>query len=288
MKHRLTAAFIFLTLALPVFGIEISEDNFAGVPHFIIKTKKATYYLDKEGGGLSRMIDIYGNDWISFKMEPWGTYPASAASSYRGLPNLVFLQEDSGAGHPGHDKCTSRLEPGRIITESLSGLWKWSWEFHQDYAILEILKTDPEGAYWFLYEGTPGGRFAPGETCFGSDKGGPFPGRYDYYAGDILWGSFRWFYVWNKQAEGTFFLIQEEEDIHLDLISFLGNTEKGINSPDGMTVFGFGRGKETNPLLKDPQRFIIGLYPERIEDETKHRAIQKFIETTFLKNHNGD
>ena len=56
MKLSLTAAFIFLASTLPVSGTDITEDIFAGVPHFIIKTKKATYYLDKEGGGLSKSV----------------------------------------------------------------------------------------------------------------------------------------------------------------------------------------------------------------------------------------
>ena len=95
MEHRLTAAFIFVIFALPALGIEITEDNYAGAPHFIVKTKKATYYLDKEGGGLSRLIDFYGNDWINFKRYPWEIYPESASSSYRGIPNLVFESDNN-------------------------------------------------------------------------------------------------------------------------------------------------------------------------------------------------
>ena len=264
-------------------AVRIDETLFEGRAHYHVQTKTLDYYFDIMGGGFSRIIDKQGNDWIGFEMEPWGIYPASAASSYRGLPNLVFQGDDDGAGHPGHDKCTSRIESMRIVTESLSGLWKWSWEFHKDHAILEILKTDPERAYWFLYEGTPGGRYFPQETYFGSNMGGPYPAFYDYYKGDILWESFRWIYAWSEQAEGTFFMVQEENDSHMDLISFLGNNENGLNSPDGMTVFGFGRDQEVNPLMKRKQRFIIGLYPQHIEDNTQHQNLQKFIETTFLK-----
>ena len=44
MKNRVAASFIFLTFALPTFGIDISEDQFAGAAHFVVKTTKATYY----------------------------------------------------------------------------------------------------------------------------------------------------------------------------------------------------------------------------------------------------
>ena len=63
-------------------SITITERIYAGVPHFVIKTPQLTYYYDRQGGGFSRIIDPAGNDWVSFKREPWGQYPASAASSF--------------------------------------------------------------------------------------------------------------------------------------------------------------------------------------------------------------
>ena len=290
IAHRTALAVLILFMSACRFqpdrndrqAVRIEETTFEGRAHYRVQTLSLDYYYDIRGGGFSRIIDKQGKDWIGFKMEPWGTYPASAASAYRGLPNLVFQGDDDGAGHPGHDLCTSRIESGRIVTESLSGVWKWSWEFHEDHAILEILRTDPERAYWFLYEGTPGGAYDPGGTFFGSSLGGPVPASHDYYKGDVLRGRFRWIYVWNRQAEGTFFMLQEKEDPYGDLISFLGNTGKGMDSPDGMTVIGFGRERDATPLMKNPQRFIIGLYPVRIEDATGHTDIQKFLEGKFL------
>ena len=189
-------------------------------------------------------------------MAPWGSYPASAASAFRGLPNLVFQEADDGAGHPGHDKCVSRIEGNRIITRSLSGLWEWSWEFFDSHAVLEIIKADPERSYWFLYEGTPGGAFKPEQSYFGTSAGGPHKAAHDYYKGDILRGDFQWMYAGSSDAAGNLFMIQLEEDTLTDMVSFLGNTEAGMDSPDGMTVFGFGRGKEATPLLKGKQHFV--------------------------------
>ncbi|MBK8500729.1 MAG: hypothetical protein IPL46_00180 [Saprospiraceae bacterium] len=137
-----------------VSEIKITEGDYEGRTHFIIGTPTATYYYDKAGGGFSRMLDADGTDWINYKTEPWDNYPASAASAYRGIANLVFGSDDSGAGHPGHNKCMSKqLNDFTIITESISGKWQWKWEFFADYAQLTMLKIDIHQPYWFLYEG---------------------------------------------------------------------------------------------------------------------------------------
>jgi hypothetical protein len=280
--------FLFILL-IPVLlssckdSILMEETVYEGRKHILVKTKTLDYYYDLQGGGFSRIVDREGKDWVGFKMEPWGDYPASAASSFRGLPNLVFQGEDDGAGHPGHDKCTSRVEGKRIITGSLSGLWKWTWEFYDDHAVLEIQKTDPDRSYWFLYEGTPGGSFDPLNSYFGTNRGGPHPGAQDYYKGEILRHRFRWMYAGSTYSAATFYMVQEQEDDFMDMVSFLGNTESGLESPDGMTVFGFGRDEGARALLQDPQRFIIGLFPERIEDQNDHLRLVDFIESEFLK-----
>lgn len=271
-----------LLLASCQDSVILEETQYEGRKHILVKTEALDYYYDVKGGGFSRIMDREGNDWVTFRMDPWGQYPASAASSFRGLPNLVFQGEDDGAGHPGHDKCTSRVEGNSIITESLSGLWQWTWEFHDDHAVLSIQKTDPGRSYWFLYEGTPGGIFDPNSSYFGTDKGGPFPGGHDYYKGDILWDHFQWMYTGTRQSPGTLFMVQKEADELMDMISFLGNSAEGLDSPDGMTVFGFGREDGAKPLIQDSQKFVVGLYPEKIEDENDHLQLSKLIENLLM------
>lgn len=278
-----------LILFLPILmaacspAIQMEETEYEGRPHILVKTSSLDYYYDVRGGAFSRIVDREGNDWVSFKMEPWGSYPASAASSFRGLPNLVFQGDDDGAGHPGHDKCRSWTEGNKIQTESLSGKWHWSWEFFEDHAVLDVLQTDPDRKYWFLYEGTPGGSFEPQLNYFGSDQGGPFPGGHDYYKGDILWGYFQWMYAGSANTAATLFMVQKKPDEQMDMISFLGNTEAGLDSPDGMSVFGFGREKEAKALLRGPQSFVIGLYPDRIENQDGHNKLRRYIDSNFLK-----
>ncbi|MCK4344330.1 MAG: hypothetical protein KAX05_03520 [Bacteroidales bacterium] len=78
-------------------------------------------------------------------------------------------------------------------------------------------------------------------------------------------------------------MIQMQKDAHVDLISYLGNSEEGIKSKNGMTVFGFGRDEQTNPLLSKPQKFVIGFYPERITDAFLHKNFSEFITNKFFK-----
>lgn len=286
-SERLPTVFLLffsMMFALPVLAeatsteLQVREVVYEGKAHYVISTKNITYYFDRSGGGFSRMIDQEGRDWISFKHEPWGEYPASAASAFRGIPNLVFKGDDGGAGHPGHEKCTSYLEGNKIVSESLSGLWKWTWEFFDSHAVLEVLKANPDLAYWFLYEGTPGGAYTPDAYFFGTSSMPPGSRLPDFYKGENIFEYFQWIYCGSKDVGRSFYMIQLTPDEQIDIVGYLGNTTEGLNSPDGMTVFGFGRDEKTRPLLKGRQKFAIGIYPKKLDNK---RQVQKF--ETFLK-----
>ncbi len=261
---------------------EVYEVEYEGQPHFLIKTSSNTYYYDKAGGGFSRIIDRYGNDWVSFKREPWGEYPASAASSFRGLPNLVWQGENDGAGHPGHEKCSSWIERGKIITVSQDTKWKWSWEFFDDYAKLEILEADPDRKYWFLYEGTPGGKFDPDNTYFGTDVTGRSERNPDYFANDLYQESIKWMYVGHKEVENILYFVHLNQDEHPDLVSYLGDKGNLSESEDGMTVFGFGRNDKPAPLLSGQNQFIIGFYGA-ITNDKDHEKFKEYITVKFYQ-----
>lgn len=96
----LITLFVLLFIFQKISGIIVTEALYEGVPHYVIKTKTATWWYDIQGGGFSRLTDRQGNDWIAFKREPWNKTPESAASSYRGIPNAVYQGEDGGCGHP--------------------------------------------------------------------------------------------------------------------------------------------------------------------------------------------
>ena len=285
--------YCFLTLGLLLLALPFSANSQTAIssidstyldrPHFVVTTPSAVYYYDIAGGGFSKILDSYGNDWINFKKVPWDEYPASAASSYRGLPNLVFNTDpDTGAGHPGHDKCKSDLVGGnKIRTVTKSGKWEWEWTFYDSYAVLEILKTNGESPYWFLYEGTPGGKYTPQDYSYGTDVSGL---NTDLLNGTAKYGNFQWAYFNRKGVEDTFFIIQLKKDDKLDLMTYLGNTKKeGVQSKDGMTVFGFGRGKKTKALLTGPNTFIIGMYPKAINSPSDYRKLSKKLSKKIKK-----
>lgn len=259
-------------------AIRIESGTYEDRPHFVIRTPRATYYLDRAGGGLSRMIDREGKDWIGFRMQPWDQYPASAAAAYRGIPNLVFRSEDSGAGHPGHDRCTSeQVAPNKILSSSHSGKWKWEWTFFAGHARLEILEVAGDHPYWFLYEGTPAGRFAPGKQYFGTDAGGPWTQAWDYYAGDKLFGQWQWAYVGDPAVNRVLFLAQQRPDTLPDTFSYLGNSAKGIEAEEGMVVFGFGRKEGAQPQIRRPQVFYLGFCEKKVRHARHHRKVGRWI-----------
>jgi hypothetical protein len=255
--------------------------NYEGREHFRIETEDIVWYYDKAGGGFSRMIDRAGNDWISFRMEPWGRYPESAASSFRGLPNLVFGGGDDGAGHPGHDRCRSWAEGNRIITESINGRWKWVWTFEPDHAIFSIERTDSARNFWFLYEGTPGGKYIPGDYYYGTSAIAPTKEMVDFYKGETQYSNYQWIFVGNSNTESAFYMIQKYPDDHTDMYGFLGNSDQGMESGDGMTVFGFGRDENTKPLLSGPQEFVVGLYDGQIITGDEYDQFAHFIDTYY-------
>ncbi len=261
-------------------GVSIEEGIYQNRPHFIVLTPSAIYYYDRSGGGFSRLIDRDGIDWIDFKMQPWGEYPAAAASAFRGVPNFVHGSANAGAGHPGHDQCVSRVaSENEIITESLSGSWRWRWRFYPEYASVETLTVDPDHPYWFLYEGVPGGRFDPGRQYFGANSmDAPADNEWDYYAGDKLFAHFNWAYFGHENLDRILFVKQLRDDQASDTFSYLGNSERGIDSNDGMVVFGFGRADGAKPLLTDPNTFYLGLLEQGVSDADDHKVVREYLE----------
>jgi hypothetical protein len=279
---RLVWAHFLLVLAVssvffaPLSAVEITEGTFEDRPQFIIKTESATWFYDRAGGGFSRLIDRDGRDWIAFSKTPLNSFPASAAAGYRGLPNAVFVGPDKGAGHPGFDQCASERAGARQIrTRSHSGKWQWTWSFAGTTATFHMEQADPEHAWWFLYEGPVAGRFMPREQYWGTNAGGPHrdvPGPRDQ-----RFGRWQWAYFGDISVPRIFFAAQHEPDEFEDTFWYLGSSEGGsATAPDGMVVFGFGRGPGTRPLFRGAgQRFTVGLLEFGVasgDDHTKAAA----------------
>ena len=230
-----------------------------GRAHFRIRTPAATFLLDSASGGLSAMIDRDGNDWIGYRPEPWNQYPPSAASSYRGVPNLVFHSAFDGAGHPGHDRASTTMTSDTTATcETPGGPWAWTWRFRDDHAVLDVTAVSDTAGYWFLYEGPAGGTYEPRQTYMASDQSPPAYPQLDHYKGGEEVARRRWYYFGNDGVARVLYMRQHRADTLLDHYSLLGNDTVGIYSPDGMVVAGFGRAPMAQPVLRTPHRFTIG------------------------------
>ena len=241
---------------------------------FEINTPSATYLYQKAAGGFSSLLAPDGNDWLNFHPDRQPSYPASGANAYRGLPNLVHGGGDDGVGHPGFEKCQTRqVDEVTVESVSLSGRWRYRWTFADDHARLDVLKT-PDYPYWFLYEGTPAGRYAPAEQAWATDEG-VRRGKPDFVRGSEAFGRWQWLAVGDESSPYTLLIVHLSAQGEPGTFSYLGDTEMGVKSPDGMVVLGFGRGEGNSKHLKGRQSSIVSLYEGALE--TALKAASKIV-----------
>jgi len=271
-----TIGIILLLLAvarIPARAVIITEADYEGRTQFKVETASATFFYDRAGGGFSRMLDRDGKDWISFKKEP-STGRAAASAAYRGIPNLVFGKDnpDAGAGHPGFDKCESTaIASDAIRTVSKSGRWAWTWRFTEENAVLTIEQADSEHPYWFLYEGTVGGNWSPRTHYWGSNRDGPR--REVPFGKDKLFDRWRWAYFGDEAAPRVLLAAQVAQDNSTNALWYMGNSSAELDAPDGMIVFGFGRGPDGSLLRGAGQRFVLGFIEESVKDKPAHARV---------------
>ena len=265
MLTHLPLALLLLTLVCTGGRAQdFSTVQHLGREHIRVETRAATYLYDPVAGGFSSILDPDGNDWVAYKDQPWGKYPASAASSYRGLPNLVFGGEDDGAGHPGHSQMTSQVSGNQILSQSKSGKWRWAWTFDRRGARLDVLQWPADRNYWFLYEGPAGGSYQPKTTWWATDLTDPSYQIPDHYLGGIHRAFYQSMFFGEDQSGYVFAMHQVSPDTHRDHISYLGNEEIGAaDSLDGMVVAGFGRDEGATPLLNRGEHFYIAILPAK-------------------------
>ncbi len=260
----------------------IEEIAYKGTDHFRIETENATWYLEKQSGGFSSVLDKSGTDWIQFRKSDSVSVPESAASDFRGLPNLVHRGKQSGIGHPGFDKCTSTLlNDSTILTESKNSNYAFTWTFHQEYAEFKLLRADTSRNYWFLYEGTIGGHFKPADHLCFTDQGfqaekPPISG------GNYIADNFQWVAFGDVSSSQLFFVKHLNPDKYEDVIMYMGASPgMGNESPDGMVVMGFGRDDAHQPLMQEvPNSFRVGfLNLQEKPSENSFEKIKVALET---------
>lgn len=227
-------------------------------------TPAATYYLEKEGAGLSSMLDRDGTDWIGFNKKP-GT---GSAGEYRGFPNAVH-QQDGSFFHPlnaGTERSeTEVLRQGedhvRVKAISGNGNWEGYWDFYPTHCTFTMTRMPSDFKYWILYEGVPGGSYDDSDWYMTSASEEKFPMTTDHN-GDIPGPE--WIAFGDRHSQRSLLLVHHEDDDHIDRFYQMRRE---------MTVFGFGREGLQKFLDKVPQRFSIAFI-----ESTEHQAISEAVD----------
>ncbi len=229
--------------------IEHEVDESAGIVHcYKIVTPTATYFLDKEGAGLSSMLDREGTDWIGFHQEP-GT---GSAGEYRGFPNAVH-QQDGSFFHPlnsGTELSMTEVlsnSDDEVVIRAVSSNnnWEGQWDFYPTHCTFTMKRMPAEYKYWILYEGVPGGSYDDSDWYMTSASQERFPLTVPH-EGDIPGPE--WIAFGDQEEQRCILLVHHEDDEHID---------RFYEMRKEMTVFGFGRKGLEKFLDSVPQRFSI-------------------------------
>lgn len=256
--------------------MEISFDEHSGMAAVQVRADRATWTYQTGAGGFSSLVGPDGEEWIGHAPGPDGAVPAGsggAANVYRGIPNLVYPEN---VGHPGHEHCRSNVDRDGSIavisTESLDGEWAWQWRVSGGSASLSVTRAPRERRYWFLYEGTPGGRFDPEQSFWGSDTEGRRSDAPNLFepspAGGPAITPRTWAYFGHRECARVLLCTHNSAAGGPSFFAYMRATAN-----TGMVVFGFGRDQMDGPLptLAGPHEFTVAL----IEATDHHRIAEQ-------------
>ncbi|MDP5060354.1 MAG: hypothetical protein NWP64_00400 [Maribacter sp.] len=240
------------------------DESAGGGSAYIVTTPSATYYLEKEGGGLSSMIDKDGADWIGFHNKKGSAHKGE----YRGFPNAIHRQ-DGNYFHPmnaGTEPSTSEVEIElknhvRITYFSENKQWQGQWDFYPDRCDFTMTQISPGYKYWVQYEGVPGGEMDTTDFWYASIDNVKHQIT-EPFTGDLP--SPEWMAFGDKNSPRVLYMLHHEDDEYPD----------NYVSRSDMTVFGFGRqnGEKTTKHLTNVQSFSIGFI-----NSTSYLAIEEAI-----------
>jgi len=143
-----------------------------------------------------------------------------------------------------------------------------------------MVNTLPEAHYWFLYEGTPAGKYDPEKMYWGNNLDGKREDFPDLLENAGIFKNLNWVYVGQKSYPRILFFRQLYPDEKTDMFSYMGNISgDSKKSPDGMVCFGFGRAHNTMPILQgDNLEFIIGFLDTEVITPEDHQFAKTKIE----------
>jgi len=239
-------------------GIDASA---GGGPAYIITTPSATYYLEKEGGGLSSMIDKDGVDWLGFHNKEGSGHKGE----YRGFPNAVHKQDGSyfHAMNAKTDPSSSIVEMEsddhiRIAFTSDNEQWQGQWDFYPNRCDFTMRKISAGYKYWVQYEGVPGGEMDSTDFWYASADTERHP-IVTPQVGDLP--APEWMAFGDPNSPRVLYMLHHEDDEFPD---------NYVSRPD-MTVLGFGR-ENKDKFLTTVQTFSIGFV-----ESTKYSVIDQAV-----------
>jgi len=242
------------------------DDSAGGGPAYIISTPAATYYLEKNGGGLSSMLDKDGVDWLGFHSEEGSGHKGE----YRGFPNAIHRQDGNyfHAMNAGTDPSTSVVDRAsgehvRIVFTSGNGQWEGRWDFYPDRCDFTMSKVSSGYKYWVQYEGVPGGEMDATDYWYASSDSQRHP---------IEEPSIRdlpapeWMAFGDRNSPRVLYVLHHEDD----------EVPDDYVSRPYMTVLGFGR-RDKDKFLDTVQTFSIG-FVESTDYSVIDRTIRQILD----------
>ncbi|MGY8899972.1 MAG: hypothetical protein ACKVI8_18260 [Paraglaciecola sp.] len=258
------------------------DESAGGLSAYIVTISNATFYLEKEGGGLSSILDTDGVDWIGFH----NVAGSGWKGEYRGFPNAIHKQDGSyfHAMNAGTEPSTSRVtietpEHVQIVFTSGNGKWQANWDFYPDRCDFTMTKVSPGYHYWVQYEGVPGGLMDESDFWYNSADSQRHPIN-ESFIGDLP--SPEWFAFGDAKSPRMLYLLHHEDDLQRGAEQ-LAPEQSEDKHPDNyvsrpyMTVLGFGRSNK-DKFLNTPRRFSLGFVEstgyESLEETVSHLIAQ--------------
>jgi len=242
------------------------DESAGGSSTYIITTPIATYYLEKEGGGLSSMLDKDNVDWLGFHNKPGSAHKGE----YRGFPNAIHKQDGSyfHAMNAKTDPSSSVVEIEskehiRIVFTTDNKQWEGQWDFYSNRCDFTMRKISPGYKYWVQYEGVPGGEMDSTDFWFASANTEKHLIT-ESFLGDLP--APEWMAFGDENSSRMLYMLHQEDDEFPD---------NYVSRPD-MTVLGFGR-QNKDKFLTTVQTFSIG-FVESTEYTTIEQAIKQVLE----------
>jgi CubicO group peptidase (beta-lactamase class C family) len=263
-------------------SISVSEVTIHNeIDSFKVETPTATYVYGKRGAGFASIIDKDGHDWVSYR-------PGSKANGeYRGLPKCgqptkLFHCGYGYGQYPTDNPFTSRvtvreIDHVRIESETRDRRSACAWDFHPDHATLTLLRIG-QPTYWFLYEGTPGGKL-DAEKDFVIRPDGTKTTLDEPWSQVVPWVCFG-----AAETPIGFVLVNHQRPEPAEVDSYVSwpFQKDADGSFQDMTVFGFGRKgykelvEHVPDLKRLPARFTIA-FIDRADLATATAACEKLL-----------